>query len=197
MHTFMTELPQLWLQPARENLTSLALHMDDFWGYVPKVDFRSLHFPKLKKLELGNYTFSHDWQLEWILSHQALEELILDDCPIVRHARNFGPIDQEGYLVTPTVSSGPTTISRYDGRWAEYFRRLEGMPKLKKLKFGVGEWRDGRNFDGAEWVQDGVHGNMYMRFDRGMGPTPWSTWKGAADEDAAAYGSLMATLAKR
>lgn len=182
MYNFFTELPSIWLEPASQNLTSLTLHMDDYWGYVPKADFRSLNFPKLKKLELGNYTFSHDWQLDWILSHQTLEELILDDCPIVRRMRNFGPVDWEGYLVTPKNPSGVTTVRRYDGRWAEYFRRIEGMLRLRRLRFGVGEWSDGSNFDGGEWVQIGMHGNMYMQFNRGVGPTPWQYWTGRDDE---------------
>ncbi|EDN92448.1 hypothetical protein SS1G_08311 [Sclerotinia sclerotiorum 1980 UF-70] len=44
-------------------------------------------------LELGNYSFSHDWQLDWILSHgETLQVLILDFRPIVSVLRHRGEI---------------------------------------------------------------------------------------------------------
>ncbi|KAF2501147.1 hypothetical protein BU16DRAFT_430523, partial [Lophium mytilinum] len=85
-HVFYdTELKDQWLRPVSPHLEELALYGDDFWGYWPRCDLRSLHFPKLKSLSLGNLTFTHDWQLDWILSHaDTLEELRLDHCPIVQ-----------------------------------------------------------------------------------------------------------------
>ncbi|KAF2814724.1 uncharacterized protein BDZ99DRAFT_367371, partial [Mytilinidion resinicola] len=79
-----TELKDQWLRPVAHQLKKLALYGDNFWGYWPRCDLRSLHFPKLKSLFLGNMTFTHDWQLDWILTHaDTLEELRLDHCPIV------------------------------------------------------------------------------------------------------------------
>ncbi|KAG4435129.1 hypothetical protein IFR05_009394 [Cadophora sp. M221] len=134
LYSFFDELGETWLKPAQQNLTSLALHCDMFWGYIPKCDLRSIHFPTLKKLELGNWTFSHDWQADWICSHTTLEVLIMDDCSIVSHTRAYGPIDGEGYLVDP-----PNMI-RYDElyrryhpqRWSKIFAEFEmRLPSLK------------------------------------------------------------------
>lgn len=183
MHTFMEELPKVWLEPARENLTALTIHMDDYWGYVPKCDLRSVYFPRLKRLELGNWTVTHDWQIDWILSHKdTLEELIMDECPVVRCMENFGQLDAEKYPANPRRCFGSKVAWRYGGRWSEIFRKMkEGLPRLKMLKFGAGQWRDGVNFDG-EWRTIGMHENMYMVFDRGLGPSPWLENQDEEDE---------------
>jgi hypothetical protein len=52
------EIGPVWFDPVKANLTGLKLHADVDWGWVPEADFRGLHFPRLRKLELGNYTFS-------------------------------------------------------------------------------------------------------------------------------------------
>lgn len=55
-----------------------------WFGFRPKLDLSQIHFPRLKSLVLGNFTFFQDSQLEWILSHGAtLSELSLDDCMIL------------------------------------------------------------------------------------------------------------------
>jgi len=108
---------------------------------------------------LGNYTFTHDWQLDWIISQDTVVELVLDDCPIIKRLRTYGPLDDEGYVKSPT-GMGETKVQNYEGKWSEYFARLEGMRSLKRLRFGVGEWSDGANFDGEDWVSEGIHGNM-------------------------------------
>jgi hypothetical protein len=61
MYQFFAELPLVWLTPSQANLTSLKLHVDVQWACLPKADLRGMHFSKLQKLDLGNYTFSHDW----------------------------------------------------------------------------------------------------------------------------------------
>lgn len=172
MHTFMEDLPATWLEPARENLTSLTLHMDDFWGYVPRCDLRGIKFPKLKNLELGNYTFAHDWQLDWVLSHgETLEELVLDDCPIVKKMSTYGAVDGERFPIWPTVGH-EYGFYTYVGQWADYFNKMvEGLPKLKVLKFGAGSWDNGENFDEKEWGRVGVNTDRYTGFHSGMGPT--------------------------
>ncbi|KAH9225019.1 hypothetical protein DL95DRAFT_378681, partial [Leptodontidium sp. 2 PMI_412] len=90
MYGFFDELAETWLKPAQPNLTSLTLHADVLWGYIPECDLRSVHFPNLRKLELGLYTFSHDWQLDWICSHTTLQVLIMDRCSIVSYAQAYG-----------------------------------------------------------------------------------------------------------
>lgn len=48
----------------------------------------------------------------------------------------------------------------------------EGLPRLKMLKFGAGHWQNGVNFDG-EWRTIGMHEDMYVVFDQGLGPNLW------------------------
>lgn len=51
---------------------------------MPGIDFRGLHLPHLRTLALNRMTFTHDWQVDWILSHGAtLQALLLDDCPLI------------------------------------------------------------------------------------------------------------------
>lgn len=81
---FRGGLPNAWLKPASQNLTRLTLYTNTYWGWLPGFDPRGIRFPSVKYLALGNYTFAHDWQIEWITSHFAdLETLIMVDCPIV------------------------------------------------------------------------------------------------------------------
>ncbi|RDW73423.1 hypothetical protein BP6252_07330 [Coleophoma cylindrospora] len=195
MHQFFKELPDVWLKPAAENLESLTIHADTYWGYIPKSDFRSLKFPKLRRLELGNYVFSHDWQLEWILSHgETLEELILDDCPIVSYTYNYGSVDDENYPVNPLEDTAESYQCEYTRSWSHFFTNMkEKLPKLKHFKMGSGDWDEGKNFDGAKWKHIGLthHSKMpddpyygdesYMGFDRGTGPSPWLTLKSYAE----------------
>jgi len=137
-YEFFAELSSVWLQPASENLISLTLHSDDIWGYMSKADFRGLHFPKLKRLELGDYTFSHDWQLERILSHKTIEELVLDDCAIVRRFHIGGPQDEEHYILMPT-EDGERSFRYHNRRWADFFARVkEGLPNLTQFRFVEG-----------------------------------------------------------
>lgn len=56
----MDELPPLWLQPASNTLTTLVLYQSSYFGYAPKLDLRGVHFPNLRTLAFGNYTFTHD-----------------------------------------------------------------------------------------------------------------------------------------
>ncbi|CZR51411.1 uncharacterized protein PAC_01286 [Phialocephala subalpina] len=226
MYTFFHEFPDLWLKPTQNNLTSLTLHADLYWGYMPLCDFRSLHFPKLKKLELGNYAFTHDWQLDWILSHDTLEELVLDDAVITNYIYGYGPLDNENYPLEPIGGSYDNAhFWEYPRSWSEYFSKIEQqLPNLKVFKFGNGNWDEGRNFDYGKWNAMGVEGALerYKGFDKGTGPSPWveldemiqemengrfepQGWQGVGknrmieslDEDTAAYEKLMNTIKAR
>lgn len=142
LYDFFQELPSVWLQPCRSNLKSLTLHCAEMWGYLPKADFRGLEIPNLKSLELGNWTITHNWQVDWILEHgQTLEKLVLDDCPIVSYTRNFGHMDIENYPTKPWEDWGGRTNGVYDRTWADVFRKLEdGLGRLKVFQLGQGEW---------------------------------------------------------
>lgn len=226
MYNFFQEFPDVWLKPTQKNLTSLALHADIYWGYMPLCDFRSLYFPKLKKLELGNYAFTHDWQLDWILSHETLEELVLDDAVITNYIYGYGHLDAENYPLKPIGGSyADAHFWEYPRSWSEFFAKIEQrLPNLKVFKFGNGDWDEGRNFDYGEWKAIGVEGALerYKGFDRGTGPAPWvelgemtqemengrfepQGWQGVAknrmieyfEEDTAAYEKLMSTVRSR
>ncbi|KAH7359611.1 hypothetical protein BKA66DRAFT_395877, partial [Pyrenochaeta sp. MPI-SDFR-AT-0127] len=83
---FRRDRPDTWLKLLTNQLTCLTLYGTEcFWGVWPLVDFRQVPaFPYLKSLSLGKFTIAHEWQVDWVLSHRpTLEELILDDCPIV------------------------------------------------------------------------------------------------------------------
>lgn len=86
--------------------------------------------------------FSHDWQLEWLLEHAAtLEELSLDDCLIVHHARHYGDLDDEGFAVEPERDYGSVTVRTYGRRWASVFSETQsGLLKLNVFRFGIGPW---------------------------------------------------------
>lgn len=84
IHPFFSTLPSFWLRPMISNLEHLTLYSNVYFGFYPKLDLHGVHFPRLKTLSFGKYTFAHDSQLEWILSHgDTLKELYLDNCPIL------------------------------------------------------------------------------------------------------------------
>ena len=71
-HTFFSrDLLRYWLEPVQGNLVHLKLDSTCYWGWIPKCDFRCIHFPQLKSLELGEMTFMHDWQHEWFIPYGA------------------------------------------------------------------------------------------------------------------------------
>ncbi|CAJ2509847.1 Uu.00g057470.m01.CDS01 [Anthostomella pinea] len=105
-YTFFECLPMTWLNPRiAQNLRTLSLYTSDYWGWDPKMDFRQANpgsassFPNLKVLALGNYVFSHQWQVDWLASlgsdngDGGFRELYLDDCPIMWFARSWKPLD--------------------------------------------------------------------------------------------------------
>ncbi|KAH8803050.1 hypothetical protein F5884DRAFT_494802 [Xylogone sp. PMI_703] len=212
-HNFLVDLPSIWLKPACENLTDLTLSMDVHWGYFPPVDFRSVHFPKLKRLGLQLFTFTHDWQIEWIISHGAsLEELDLRDSVIIRRVWTYGLLDMENYHLAPRSDQTNTQFWQYDGRWKDYFFRIEeGLPKLTSFRF-VAEEPEVVAYS-RRWMF--LLGSKYMELDRREEDQYWVPLKDdnyshgqrthALDnalrnmvlEDKLAHKHLMTTLAKR
>ena len=176
MNDFFTQLPKTWLHPASGNLERLIIHAEHYWGYIPKCDLRSIHLPKLRRLELGNYSFSHDWQLDWILSHaDTLEELTLDDCPILAHSEYYGIPDKENYPMFPRDNLGREYRWEYRRTWAHYFSMFqEKLPKLKVFRFVGGDWEGGSDFDNrGRWMEGpGLPVKNYMNFTGGISRNP-------------------------
>lgn len=176
LHTFFgQDLSRVWLQPLQTQLTSLTLYADNYWGYFPACPVGELHFPRLVHLALGNYSFSHDTQLDWILAHgQTLQSLSLDDCPILHHCTmHCGFLDDRrprNVNEFAQVFDHEDTWT-YDARWHNYFPRIQsGLPKLNDFRIGHGDWRavDGpmvnRNLLGQELVAGryvAFHGGTY------------------------------------
>ncbi|KAI5926456.1 hypothetical protein F4810DRAFT_654475 [Camillea tinctor] len=176
-YQFLEALPRTWLVPClAENLQVLSLYCTEYWGWDPKMDFRTVNprldspsgFPNLKVLALGNYVFSHQWQIDWIASlgvnngHGGLQELYLDDCPIMWFARIKGSPDttetvclttdgqevrfsNDGYPRREAMLSGPVNMHldnteiHFDLRWHHVLSQWRAtMPGLKVFKMGHG-----------------------------------------------------------
>lgn len=177
-YDFFEQLPTTLLSPAiASNLRVLSLYCHDYFGWAPKLDFRLLNpgngsfpLPSLRVLALGKYVISHDWQVEWIASLGAengrggLEELYLDDCPIMWRAHVLGPMDESvlhingvridncGYPLKDVMTRrsphdehwDPVTV-RFHLRWSTVLRIWrERMKALKVFRMGSGDW-EGEN----------------------------------------------------
>lgn len=178
----------------------MALYQTTFhFGFAPKLDLRGVHFPRLKTLALGNYTFTHDWQLDWLGTHrETLEELYLDDCIVVYYAKMMGcGVDEEGYPVFGAGAKEEKDDFRfYEMTWAKVLGYLEkemvgeegkGLRKVMvgssprwdewtPRKWSVDEDREAelrqKRYAGREWeeIAVGMFKGNYCMFDMGIGP---------------------------
>ena len=131
MKVFLKDFSRTWIEPL-SSVTSLNLSMNGYlWGYNPRVDFRSATLPHIKKLEMTYFTFSHDWQLQWLSNLQTLESLVLDSCAIITHAYSRQHLDDDGYPMDGTCTSYEEAIRLmyqfppvyfYGRKWSDYFR---------------------------------------------------------------------------
>ena len=137
--SFYARLPRLWIMPASQTLTVLHLSADAPWGWYPKIDLRGIHFPHLKDLMLSRFTFSHDWQMDWLLNHsRSLKRLSLTKCAILDHATSTRQhFDSEGYpLRRETGREGPQVMGsyQYQKRWSDYFESFASfLPSLQSF----------------------------------------------------------------
>ncbi|KAK8108907.1 hypothetical protein PG984_014708 [Apiospora sp. TS-2023a] len=118
---YIENLPKTWLLPdIATNLRVLSLSYEEYWGWAPKMDFRTVNpgvgLPNLRILSLGCYVFSYRWQVEWIASlgrqngRGGLEELYLKDCPIMWEAKVHSSLD-ESVTELPTPNGSVISIS--------------------------------------------------------------------------------------
>lgn len=184
---FGKDLLEFWLAPVSQNLVNLKLYGSCYWGYIPKCDFRGLQFPRLRRLALGNMTFTHDWQLDWILSHgQTLESLTLDDCPIVHDAKVYYPLDSERNVELSDDyqldwSYEGQHVWSYPARWHDYFDKMaSGLPRLCRFAIGHGPWNNyvGEDavteaFEAAARLEAKLDDTRYVIFHSGTGPSQW------------------------
>lgn len=142
-------------------------------------------------------TFTHEFQLHWILSHSAsLRSLSLDDCPIIQnamigflHNKNRHPILNVCNTLTVTQN---VWIWHYLTRWHTYFDAFRtGLPHLTHFAFGHGYWTlyafghgdwwvpywDNREAAAAFWAAPKLAAKLpperYMVFMDGCAGSPW------------------------
>lgn len=174
---FGADLVDLWLAPVQHNLISLKLYSNCYWGYLPKCDLRKLHFPRLKRLALGKMTFTHDWQLDWILSHgQTLESLTLYDSPLVHDFNVAQTMDSERYVNLHEGSvhwdwdneyrscfhwdMGNVSTWSYRSRWHDYFRKMTtGLPHLQRFGMAHLPW-------GVDYYETTADGGAFYDYYR-------------------------------
>lgn len=171
----------MWLKPTVSSLEHLTLFCDTWFGFRPKLELNEVHFPHLKSLVLGNFTFFQDSQLEWILSHKAtLSELSLDDCMILydlslfedklsEYSFNRGEIE-----VRLDDDSNPGYYRPYDKRWHHYFDAFRTrLPHLRHFRIGTSDWTPGVPFETEPEMRIGLPEERYGVFYDGWVPTPY------------------------
>ncbi|KAF4993714.1 hypothetical protein FGRMN_6291 [Fusarium graminum] len=149
-YEFFEHLPGTWLNTnISNNLTTLSLYSEEFWGWFPKMDFRSMDFPNLQVLALGHYVFTHDWQIDWMSSIGqkngigGLRELYLDNCPILFQANQSSPLDETdpGYPVVSTVFEEAPEMHTFPIRWSDILSRwATSMKTLEVFRMGYSHW---------------------------------------------------------
>ncbi|KAL3457117.1 hypothetical protein BJX64DRAFT_293458 [Aspergillus heterothallicus] len=179
LFTFFPTLGATWLQPAAANLEHLTVYSQCYFGFFPPCDLTDVHFPRLKTLALGNYTFMDDSQLDWITSHgSTLQELYLDDCPIMYEVTVQPEDTGRTFLVKDRYKTHPRMhtdlYASYDKRWADYFRDFdEKLPHLTHFRFGHGTtWHDSSPFEGETDIVIGFY-EHYMTYCEGYGPSQY------------------------
>ncbi|KAL4994963.1 hypothetical protein BDV10DRAFT_188511 [Aspergillus recurvatus] len=203
-HEFYPILPALWLKPTTANIEHLTLYSSIYFGFYPKCDLPSVHFPRLKSLSLGNYTFVHDTQLTWITFHgSTLRELYLDNCPILHEVAvnitndlyriHRTPLPLDSYKTHPNLRGKLHAI--YPTRWADYFRAFTTqLPHLRHFRFGRCQYwwgfrrcpsgsADGTSpFEREKSIEIGFH-NSYLVFCDGLRDPFWNRMAWDADRE--------------
>jgi hypothetical protein len=155
-YKFAQNLPSTWLSPPiADRLRTLSLFAYDYWGWCPKMDFRVLGgLRNLRTLALGMHVFSHQWQIDWVAQlgsdngRGGLEELYLDNCPIMWRGRVLGPVDSEGFPLEEVMtqqsfhpSQGERAVVDVGLRWSGVLDEWrQRMPSLKVFRMGCGNW---------------------------------------------------------
>ncbi|KAH7214448.1 hypothetical protein DER44DRAFT_819321 [Fusarium oxysporum] len=108
--------------------------------------------PYLKVLALGSYIFTNERETDWIASLKrsnrsgGLEELYLDDCPILHKAGQYGHLTIGGYPVPGTAMYGVgqnknTSIFENSIKWHHVLSGWKNsMRGPKKFVMGGNDW---------------------------------------------------------
>ncbi|KAF5639548.1 uncharacterized protein FTJAE_4886 [Fusarium tjaetaba] len=151
-HEFFQKLPSTWLSPSLgDHLGTLSLYYTEYWGWFPRMNLYEIGtLPQLKVLALGHFAVTDKRQTDWIAGigkrngSGALEELYLDDCPILFEARQHGPLTNDGYPDPRVVleDNYATSVTKeYGIRWHNVLKTWRGRMKgLRKFIMGHGDW---------------------------------------------------------
>ncbi|KAF4974934.1 hypothetical protein FZEAL_8197 [Fusarium zealandicum] len=202
-HDVFADLHKTWLRPAvASNLRVLSLYYFHDWGWCPKMDFRFINpaeggFPNLRVLALGTYVFSHEWQIDWIASqgkrnpYGGLQELYLDDCSVLYHAKYKAPLEQgtsvvgrdsggndivvsnEGYPLrhnVPTNMAQLCTVEHHSSiHWSDILSRWRTtMTSLKVFKMGYGAWEEPDDETGDAEIDSDLHHQAVFPMPRSL-----------------------------
>ncbi|CAD0098175.1 unnamed protein product [Aureobasidium mustum] len=208
---FAFELQEYWLGPIAAQLEYLKIYGNEevYWGFYPAGNLP--HFPALRTLILGDYSFTSEKQVEWILSHAGtLEELILDDAMIgvaVTIAETHVDIPSRTIVYEKDYSSDPpgyqpkwrgrTLVSQVwkdPTRWHNLFSRFaERLPNLKHFAFNHSHW-DEQAYEHADALCSAVRLERYGAFSEcewnsfrdydaeEFDWTDWRDWRQEGDE---------------
>ena len=173
---FFTNLPKTWLAPAATNLTSLTLGASQLWGYVLKIDFSDVHFPRLQSLVMEQFVFSHDWQPNWIVSHKFLQKLCLFQCRMLVSAIWTGGKDADGYPTTLLERDGDSLEHyHYSRSWNRYYDNfLKYLESLRWFSTEPDEWVATNSvglyttFDKYEWFAMKVGDDMRAKDEKSL-----------------------------
>ncbi|KAK5654741.1 hypothetical protein OQA88_7066 [Cercophora sp. LCS_1] len=169
-----------WLQNGflplfADQLTSLQLSFNEFWGVAPGYfDGMGLLFPNLKTLTLANLVIGHHDQCDWVLAQRNLETLTLDSCVIVSYLsflhENFqdkSQLDRWG-IKTHDWERHP------EGTWETVFDAIRnGLPNLVDFRMDNPRWTSGSHFSAAGHVGRKLTCLRYTTLDTGLLPSPW------------------------
>jgi hypothetical protein len=175
---FNEELNTVWLEPLQSQLTHLSVYGDDFWGVYPRWNPRALHFPRLKSLSLGKWSIAHQWQIDWLLSHSAtIEELYLDNCPIV-HALRFFDHQYKNLSWEPTELSICVEKGSDDYNDGHVYPPLRWTPILSQFATDLTSLRKFGMATSNSWehryeLPSTLGVGRYMLFDPATCPTAW------------------------
>lgn len=169
-YKFSQNLLSTWLSPpVADRLRTLSLYAQEHWGWIPKMDLRALgRLPNLRTLALGMYVFTHQWQVDWVAQlgsdngRGGLEELYLDNCPIMWRGRVLGPVDEEGFPLEEVMIQSnfhpdrEHVVVEVDLRWSAVLDQWrQKMPSLKVFRMGSGDW-DGAYSTQIAMAQNGA-----------------------------------------
>lgn len=180
-----------WLKSASHNLTTLTIYGETYEDFQsrPVYDFRGVHFPNPRHLNLVNPVSLHDWQLNWILAHgNTLEKLVLYSTAIVSYVSvddRFGDFSEIPISADQVekARSDPSHLCRYTSRWSSFFNQLEAqLPKLKTFVFTADHtWNTTPDPDLTPW------GALMDRSSRYIGWAPSGDPEGSCWDDLGTF----------